>query len=222
MQGIFQRHRQRLIPRQPPRSVSRLFVQYLTFVRTTERVFGALLQWDPAVLKYDLFYRPKGKQYRASGHFGIILRKTLTQHLHSELSIPQYRHIATALGRMALAEELRAIRALELGHLTNGMDALAGRTSSQSSKRYAIDRDQHGNIDTVGMELYQSCNVAWHHRVLQQDVPQQLLRVQRLDGNLLSMIDAVGTMVSSVLPLETSRVLGAAFKAFGEKLLSHC
>ena len=220
IQGMFQRHRQRLIPRQPPKRVSRLFVNYLTFIRRTERVFGALLQWDPAVLKFDLFYRPKGKRYSTSGQFGIILRKTLVQHLHCELGIAQYRHIATALGRMALAEELQAIRALELGHLTNGMDALAGWTSSQSSKRYAIDREQHGNIDTVGMELYQSCNTAWHHRVLQQDVPQRLLRVQRIDDNLCNLIDAIGTMVFAVLPVETSRVLGAVFKAFGEKLLS--
>jgi hypothetical protein len=194
-------------------------VNCLTFVRTPERVFGALLRWDMAVLKYDLFYRPQGKPYDNSGQFGIVLRRTLARHLHCELSTAQYRHIATALGRMALAEELQAIRALELGHLTNGMDALAGRTSSQSSRRYAIDRDQHGNIDTVGMELYQSCNIAWHRRVLKQDVPQRSFGVPRLDDNLRRMIDSAGAMVSSVLPVETSRVLGAAFKAFGEKLL---
>jgi hypothetical protein len=121
---------------------------------------------------------------------------------------------------MALAEEMQAVRSLEIGVLTNGMDALAGRTSAVSSNRYAVDRNQHGNIDAVGMEVYENCNVAWHRRVLGQDVtPSLSLAPPSLDGVFQTVIEAAAVLFAQSLPVRTCQSIGIACQLFGERLL---
>jgi hypothetical protein len=193
---------------------------YLTFIRPTERAFGAQLDWGHQVLHYNLFYRSKGTPYTSPDQLTKLLRQTLHCHLGHELSLSQWRHIATALGRMALAEEMQAIRSLEIGILTNGMDALAGRTSAVSSKRYAVDRDQHGNIDAVGMEVYENCNVAWHRRVLGQDMtPSVSSAPSSLDRVFHTAIEATAVLLAQSLPVQTCQSIGIACQLFGARLL---
>jgi superfamily II DNA or RNA helicase len=134
-------HREKGIPRYIPKEVSKLLLQYLTYVRPIEILFAETFDLPGAEsLRLYLFSDPMHREPWSGDRFCLYFRQITNEWLGRPLGVSSYRQAAIALARWHL------MRYLILDQDVNILDLQGSHGSRVANEHYGVQMGSHTEI----------------------------------------------------------------------------